>query len=125
MGEKKVIKAALLGAGTVGSGVYALSEMLKDEMFQKTGANLEIKKVLVRNTKKERPGIPKEVLTDNWKEILEDDEIQLVIELMGGVEPARTYIVEALETGKQVVTANKDVLAEYGQEILTLAENNG
>ena len=122
MGEKKVIKAALLGAGTVGSGVYALSEMLKDEMFQKTGANLEIKKVLVRNTKKERPGIPKEVLTDNWKEILEDDEIQLVIELMGGVEPARTYIVEALETGKQVVTANKDVLAEYG---LTLAENNG
>ena len=74
MGEKKVIKAALLGAGTVGSGVYALSEMLKDEMFQKTGANLEIKKVLVRNTKKERPGIPKEVLTDNWKEILEDDE---------------------------------------------------
>ena len=125
MGEKKVTKAALLGAGTVGSGVYALSEMLKDEMFQKTGANLEIKKVLVRNTKKERPGIPKEVLTDNWKEILEDDEIQLVIELMGGVEPARTYIVEALETGKQVVTANKDVLAEYGQEILTLAENNG
>ena len=47
-----MIKAALLGAGTVGSGVYALSEMLKDEMFQKTGANLEIKKVLVRNTKK-------------------------------------------------------------------------
>ncbi len=70
MGEKKVIKAALLGAGTVGSGVYALSEMLKDEMFQKTGANLEIKKVLVRNTKKERPGIPKEVLTTgrkSWK----------------------------------------------------------
>ena len=96
MGEKKVIKAALLGAGTVGSGVYALSEMLKDEMFQKTGANLEIKKVLVRNTKKERPGIPKEVLTDNWKEILEDDEIQLIIELMGGVEPARTYIVRRL-----------------------------
>ena len=55
MGERNVIKAALLGAGTVGSGVYALAEMLKDEMFQKTGANLEIKKVLVRNTKKERP----------------------------------------------------------------------
>ena len=109
MGEKKVIKAALLGAGTVGSGVYALSEMLKDEMFQKTGANLEIKKV--RNTKKERPGIPKEVLTDNWKEILEDDEIQLVIELMGGVEPARTYIVEALETGKQEGSSNlKDIV---------------
>ena len=53
MGERNVIKAALLGAGTVGSGVYALAEMLKDEMFQKTGASLEIKKVLVRNTKKD------------------------------------------------------------------------
>lgn len=93
MGERNVIKAALLGAGTVGSGVYALAEMLKDEMFQKTGASLEIKKVLVRNTKKDRPGIPKEIMTDNWQEILEDEEIQLVIELMGGVEPARTYIV--------------------------------
>lgn len=125
MGERNVIKAALLGAGTVGSGVYALSEMLKDEMFQKTGASLEIKKVLVRNVKKDRPGIPKEIMTDNWQEILEDEEIQLVIELMGGVEPARTYIVQALEAGKQVVTANKDVLAEHGQEILTLAENSG
>ena len=84
MGERNVIKAALLGAGTVGSGVYALAEMLKDEMFQKTGASLEIKKVLVRNTKKDRPGIPKEIMTDNWQEILEDEEIQLVIELMGG-----------------------------------------
>ena len=103
MGERNVIKAALLGAGTVGSGVYALSEMLKDEMFQKTGASLEIKKVLVRNVKKDRPGIPKEIMTDNWQEILEDEEIQLVIELMGGVEPARTYIVQALEARKQVV----------------------
>ena len=125
MGERNVIEAALLGAGTVGSGVYALAEMLKDEMFQKTGASLEIKKVLVRNTKKDRPGIPKEIMTDNWQEILEDEEIQLVIELMGGVEPARTYIVQALEAGKQVVTANKDVLAEHGQEILSLAENSG
>ena len=108
MGERNVIKAALLGAGPVGSGVYALAEMLKDEMFQKTGSSLEIKKVLVRNTKKDRPWIPKEIMTDNWQEILEDEEIQLVIELMGGVEPARTYIVQALEAGKQVVTANKE-----------------
>ena len=69
MGERNVIKAALLGAGTVGSGVYALAEMLKDEMFQKTGASLEIKKVLVRNTKKDRPGIPKEIMTDNWHRV--------------------------------------------------------
>ena len=79
------IKAALLGAGTVGSGVYVLSGMLADEMVQKTGGSFEIKKVLVRDISKERDGIPREVLTDNWKEILEDPEIRIVIEVMGGI----------------------------------------
>ena len=118
------IKAALLGAGTVGSGVYVLSGMLADEMVQKTGGSLEIKKVLVRDISKERDGIPREVLTDNWKEILEDPEIRIVIEVMGGIEPARTYIKEAIKAGKQVVSANKDLLADYGQELLRLAEEN-
>lgn len=120
--NEHVIKAALLGAGTVGSGVYALSEMLKDEMVQKSGAKLEIKKILVRDRNRKREGIPSEVLTDNWDEICHDDEIQLVVEVMGGVEPARTYIEQALKAGKQVITANKDLLAEHGQELLTLAE---
>ena len=66
MNEKYVIKAALLGAGTVGSGVYALSGMLEDEMIQKAGGSLEIKKVMVRDLTKKRDGIPQEVLTDNW-----------------------------------------------------------
>ncbi|MCI7795017.1 MAG: homoserine dehydrogenase [Lachnospiraceae bacterium] len=123
--EKNVIYAALLGAGTVGSGVYKLAGMLSSEMVQKTGACLVIKKVLVRNLYKEREGIPQDVLTDNWNEILEDREIQLVIEVMGGVEPANTYITQAILAGKQVVTANKDLLAEHGQELLTLAENRG
>ena len=125
MDNKNVIRAALLGAGTVGSGVYALSGMLADEMVQKTGGSLEIKKVLVRDISKKRDGIPVEVLTDNWKEILEDEEIQLVIEVMGGIEPAKTYITEAILAGKQVVSANKDLLADYGQELLRLAEDHG
>ena len=66
MNKKHVIKAALLGAGTVGSGVYALSGMLEDEMIQKAGGSLEIKKVMVRDLTKKRDGIPQEVLTDNW-----------------------------------------------------------
>ena len=123
--ENHVIKAALLGAGTVGSGVFALSGMLADEMIQKTGGSLEIKKVLVRNLDKPRDGVPREVLTDSWAEIVKDDEIQLVIEVMGGVEPARTYITEAILAGKQVVSANKDLLAEHGQELLSLAEERG
>ena len=123
--EKNVIKAALLGAGTVGSGVYVLSGMLADEMQENTGGVLEIKKVMVRDLTKKREDIPQEILTDNWDEILNDEEIQLVIEVMGGVEPARTYIMQAIEAGKQVVTANKDLLAEHGQELLALAEERG
>ena len=122
---KNIIKAALLGAGTVGSGVYALSGMLSDEMHENTGGMLEIKKVMVRDLTKKREDIPKEILTDSWEEILNDEEIQLVIEVMGGVEPARTYIMQAIMAGKQVVTANKDLLAEHGQELLTLAEERG
>ncbi len=122
--ENKTVKAAILGAGTVGSGVYALAGMLSDEMVQKTGGSLEIKKVLVRDTKKERDGIPGELLTDCWNDILTDNEIQIIIEVMGGIEPARTYITEAILSGKQVVSANKDLLAECGQELLRLAEEH-
>lgn len=125
MEEKKVVKAALLGAGTVGSGVYLLAEQLKDEMIFKTGAELEIKKILVRNKNKKRDEIPQELFTDSWEEILNDSEIELIIEVMGGIEPAKTYVTQALMSGRQVVTANKDLLAEYGQEILSLAENQG
>lgn len=122
---KKTVKAALLGAGTIGTGVYALAGMLGDELVNKTGARLEIKRVLVRDVKKKRDGIPDALLTDNWQEIVNDDEIDLVIEVMGGVEPAKTYITEAVKAGKQVVSANKDLLAEHGQELLSLAENAG
>jgi homoserine dehydrogenase len=120
---KKEIYAAILGAGTVGTGVYKLAKMIGDEIPQKTGANLVIKKVLVRNLDRQRPEIDREVLTDNWQEIINDKEIDIVIELMGGIEPAKTYILEALKAGKQVVTANKDLLAEHGKELMTQAEN--
>lgn len=123
--EHKTVKAAILGAGTVGSGVYALMGILKDEMVQKTGASLEIKKVLVRDTKKKRDKIPGELFTDCWEDILKDSEIQIIIEVMGGIEPAKTYITEAILAGKQVVSANKDLLAEHGQELLRLAQEYG
>ena len=78
-------------------------------MQQKTGAALEIKKILVHNMKKVRQGVDQNLLTDQWKEIIEDDEIQIVIEVMGGIEPAKTMITEALKAGKNVVSANKDM----------------
>ena len=124
MSKYKEIKAALLGAGTVGGGVYKLVERRAAEMPDKVGAELKITKVLVKNLQKKREGLPSEVLTDDWEGIIHDPEISIVIELMGGVEPARTYILQALEAGKNVVTANKDLLAEHGQELMEAAERN-
>lgn len=123
--SRQVIKAALLGLGTVGTGVYKVLQMQKDEMEQKLGAVVEIEKILVRNLKKAAAKIEKpELLTNNWKEILEDDSIQIVIEVMGGIEPAKTYMLEALAAGKHVVTANKDLVASHGAEVLDCAASH-
>ena len=120
--SKKVINAALLGLGTVGTGVYKVLRQQRDEMEQKIGAVVEIKKILVRNLKKAAAKIDDpSVLTNNWKEIVEDDSIDLVIDVMGGIEPARTWILEAFQAGKHVVTANKDLVASYGSELLDSA----
>ena len=118
------IKVAILGLGTVGTGVYKLIQKRADVMERTAGAKLEVKKILVRNMQKKREGVEQELLTDNWKEILEDDEISVVIEVMGGLEPAKTMILEALEAGKNVVSANKDLIAEEGHVLLDTAQKN-
>ena len=124
MAECKKIKAALLGLGTVGGGVYKLVQRQKEEMVKKSGANLEITIILVHNMNKQREGVDASLLTDNWKEIVEDPEISIVIEVMGGIEPAKTMILEALCAGKNVVTANKDLVAVHGRELLDAAQEN-
>ena len=124
MSKYKKIQAALLGAGTVGGGVYKLLERRKAEMPEKIQAEFEISKVLVRSLGKKREGIPDEVLTDDWDSIIKDPDISIVIELMGGIEPARTRILEALAAGKHVVTANKDLMAEHGKELMDMAEKH-
>ena len=122
MGQERIIHAALLGAGTVGSGVYKLVKDLEEEIISKTGARLVVDKILVRDTTKAREGIPSELLIDRWDEILNDPKIEIVIEVMGGIRPALTWLEEALRAGKQVVTANKDLLAEYGEQLFDAAE---
>ena len=119
-----VRKIALLGMGTVGSGVYHIIEKQKDEMPFKVGAELEIVKVLVRNKAKYAEVVPAEKLTDNFEDVINDDSIDMVVEVMGGIEPARTYIKAALEKGKHVVTANKDLMAMHGHELLDIAGQN-
>lgn len=119
--EQAVRKIALLGMGTVGGGVYEIIEKQKEEMPFKIGAALEVVKVLVRNKAKYADRIPAEKLTDVWEDVIGDDSIDIVVEVMGGIEPARTYIKAALEKGKHVVTANKDLMAMHGHELLELA----
>lgn len=123
--KKKEINAALLGLGTVGTGVYKVLKNQEIEMEKKIGATVKLKKILVRNLKKAAAKITEpEILTNSWKEILEDETIDIVIEVIGGIEPAKTYIIEALKAGKNVVTANKDLIASYGGELLDYAAAN-
>lgn len=119
------IRVAILGAGTVGIGVYKLINKQADEMIHKVGANIEIAKILVRNKNKTRDGINSAYLTDNFDEILNDDSINIVVEVMGGIEPANTYITQALKAKKNIVTANKDLIASKGHALMELAKENG
>lgn len=121
--EKQTIKVALLGMGTVGSGVYEVIEHLqKDNFIHKVGAEVQVKRILVRSLEKYADKVePHTILTTDWQDILGDEEIDIVIEVMGGIEPARTYLTEALRAGKNIVSANKDLIAVHGQELQALA----
>lgn len=124
MGE--VVGIGLLGVGTVGSGVVELLQENALQITQRLRKRIEIKRVLERDIKKPLClGIPAELVTTNFKDVLKDPEVQIVVELLGGIEPARQYIIEALRQGKHVVTANKDVVAAHGKELFEAAATGG
>ena len=119
------IKIALLGFGTVASGVPFLLKENGEKIVQAAHSEIEVAKVLVKDdAEKERllaAGNDFNFVT-NVEEILKDSEITIVVELMGRIEPAKTFITRALEAGKHVVTANKDLLAVHGAELLEIAQ---
>lgn len=120
------IKIGLLGCGTVGAGVVELVGRRAEKMKDLTGSRPVIKKVLVRDTTKPRAvTLDQGILTSDVEDILLDDEIKVVVETMGGIENARSYILRALRAGKHVVTANKDLIAVHGTEILDTADEMG
>ena len=121
----KTIKAALLGAGTVGTGVIRVFAENGAIISARAHAAVAIKTVLVRDMSKPRPELNGFSVTDSIEDILHDEEISIIIELMGGITPAYDYMRQALAAKKHVVTANKDVVAEYGRELAALAEENG
>jgi len=123
-GEKmKKISIGLIGLGNIGTGVVKLLQQNEKLIEQKLGAKLVLKKIADINIISPRGiKISKSILTTNAREILNDPEISIVIELMGGYEPARTFVLEAVKNGKHVVTANKAMLATYGNEIFPSAQ---
>ena len=123
--EIRKIGVALLGLGTVGLGTYKVLMAQQEEMPYKTGAQAQIRRILVRNKEKAAAKIGNaDLITDCFDDIINDDSIEIVIELMGGIEPARTYIEAALRAGKHVVTANKDLIASDHGKLMDLAKEN-
>lgn len=123
---KDYISVGLLGAGTVGGGVLRVLEDNADEITKKVGRPVKVSKVLVRDTEKFREEYgEKYFCTDDPDAILDDANIDIVVELMGREHPAKEYIAKAFTNGKNVVTANKDVLAKFGAELFPLAEEHG
>ncbi len=115
------IGIGLMGAGTVGSGVVKLLRANESQIAQRLGRPVVIRRVLERDPEKLRNLGLTDLGTDRVQDLLEDPSIQIVVELLGGIEPARTFLLEALRKGKHVVTANKDVVAAYGKELFEAA----
>ncbi|MBR3721388.1 MAG: homoserine dehydrogenase [Selenomonadaceae bacterium] len=120
----KTVYIGLLGAGTVGSGVIEVLNKNASEIEARVGAPVKIKKVLVRDVTKARDRLDKSVVTDSFDDILNDKDISIVVEVMGGMNPAKDYMLRAFDAGKCVVTANKDVIAACGKELFDAAKKN-
>jgi len=119
-------KVAIIGLGTVGSGVARLLLDFGDRTARHAGRTLWLEKVVVRDLDRERDcELPEGVLTDKLAEVIDDPEIQVVAQLIGGLEPARTIMLQLLESGKDVVTANKALVAVHGPEIFDRARELG
>lgn len=120
------VTLGLIGGGTVGGGVYLAIQKNGKLMASRLGVKLQIAKVAVRKLKNARAvHIPETLLTTDWKEVVTDPKIDLVVELMGGIKTARQVVKQALKNGKSVVTANKALLAAHGEELFQFAQKHG
>jgi len=122
------IYAAILGLGTVGQGVAMMMINGKDTLYRRAGSEIILKRTLERHPDRvldidlEKHGV---IRSSNWEDILDDPDISIVVETIGGVEPAKTYILDALSHGKNVVTANKELLALHWVELFEKAQEAG
>jgi homoserine dehydrogenase len=123
MNSQKTLRVGMLGCGVVGGEVARLVIANQKDLTARSGAHLDLVKIGVRNLA--RPNVAKDLLTTDLDSIVKDKNIDLIIEVIGGIEPARTLILEALANGKSVVTANKALLAKHGAELFAAADKGG
>ena len=121
----KTVQVGLLGLGNIGTGTYKTLEMNKAQIEAAAECKIEITKILERDVERKRDiTVRPDQFTQDPDSIFKDPEIDIVIELLGGIEPATTFMLSAMENGKHVVTANKAVISEYFEELLTIAAEN-
>ena len=119
----KKVKIAILGFGNVGTGVWKILHENKKEIMKCSNYDIEVAKILVKDVNKKRNiEVPKEIFTDNINDIINDESIKIVVELIGGQEQAKEYMVRAMKAEKHVVTANKLVIANWSKELFKIAE---
>jgi len=120
------ISIGLLGLGTVGSGVVQIIEDHQEKLMYQVGCPIKVKKILVKSLNKERSiKVDPSVLTTDVNDVLFDPEIDVIVEVMGGIDQTKKLLIQALKNKKHVVTANKDLMAVHGSELLTVAAENG
>jgi len=118
-----VIGIGLLGCGIVGSAITRILSLNSDEISERIGARLEVKRVAVRNLSKERDvPVSKELFTNDPRSVIEADDVQIVVEVMGGIEPARSLMLDAMSAGKNIVSANKELISTLGRDLFDHAE---
>ena len=121
----KNINIGLLGLGTIGTGVAGVLLSKADKLTEQTGIPLVLQKILVHDVNKQRSiKLEPHMLTNHAEDVINNPEINMIIEVMGGEHPALEYIKQAISNGKHVVTANKEVIAKYGYELLSLARKH-
>ena len=114
----------MLGCGVVGSSVARLLQEDSGDFAARSGANLKLVKVAVKNLSTKRDFVSSSILTDDSASVVSDPSIDIVIEVMGGIEPARELILSAIKNGKSIITANKALLALHGAELFEAADKN-
>ena len=124
--DGSVVRVGVLGCGNVGAALVQLIDVRRNDIEARTGLRFEVTRIAVRSLTRERPiTLPSGILTRDAAEVADDPNVDVVIEVIGGIEPARELIVAALKSGKPVVTANKELLANHGAELFTTSETAG